>query len=268
MKFDPEAFEKVATVQPENIGLSHQKMFVLFSNRIAELVEQGLRCQLQYGDITGTLFVDIAFFDPKENPPLDLALPPGHPPYIPAIPIATIGSIITEVNKITKNLAQINLKEISDSIKLFMQKSNQILDEQDFKKIFRQMESASENLNTLIVRTNEVFDKKRLENIVDNLQTTFKNINSTLVSIEKFSEETRNEIKNSKIADTTEKARNLLESSDTTMKNLNALKADLKNSIEEFNETLRAAKELFDYLERNPNSVLSGSPEKPVVKPE
>lgn len=268
MKFDPDAFEKVATVKSSFIGLTHEESISLFEERISELVREGLRCQLGYGDITGSLFVDIADFDEKVYPPGNFELPEEHPPYIPAVPTVTIGSIITEVSKVTQNLAQVNLKEIADDLKLFIQKSNKILDEKEFKKIITQVQSISENMNALVLRVSDVLDKKRLEDITSNIEKTFNKINSTLDSIEKLSEETKSEVKNSKFADTTEKARSLIDSSEATLKNLNSLKADLKTSIDEFNETLRSAKDLFDYLERNPNSVLTGNPEKPVVNPE
>ena len=268
MKFDPETFEKVASAKFKKTDLSPLEYRDLFRKRLAEFVDQGFRCQLGYGDITGTLFVDIAFFDPKQYPPRDFELPAEHPPYIPAVPTVTIGSIITEVSAVTKNLAQVDLKGLSDDLKIFINKSNKILDEAEFKKIFGQVDSISENLNTLIAKANDVLDKKRVEEITDNINTTFKKIDSTLDSIQKLSEQTRSEIKDSKLADTTEKARNLIDTSETTVKNLNSLKADLKSSIDEFNMTLQSAKELFDYLERNPSSVLSGNPEKPVVNPE
>ena len=268
MKFDPEAFSKVASLKYNLVGLSSQEMRALFGKRMAECVQEGLRCQLGYGDITGTLFIDIAYFDPKQYPPRDFELPAEHPPYIPAVPTVTIGSIITEVSAVTKNLAQVDLKGLSDDLKTFINKSNKILDETEFKKIFGQVDSISENLNALIIKANDVLDKKRVEEITDNINTTFRKIDSTLDSIQKLSEQTKSEIKDSKLADTTEKARNLIDTSEATVKNLNLLKADLKGSIDEFNVTLQSAKELFDYLQRNPGSVLSGNPEKPVVNPE
>jgi paraquat-inducible protein B len=268
MKFDPEAFEKIATVKPEYLALVRQKSTDVFVKRLTELVDQGLRCQLVYGDITGTLFVDIAFFDPKEYPVENFVLPPENPPYIPAVPTATIGGIITQVNKVTEGLAQVNIKELADDVKALVQKSNAILDENEFKKIIVQVQEISENLNSLILKANDVLDKKRVDEVMNNMQATFAKINRALDSIERLSEEARSEVKNSRLADTTEKARTLMDSSDAAVKNLNAMKADLARSIEEFNDTLQAAKDLFDSLERNPNSILTGNPEAPVVNPE
>ncbi len=268
MKFVPEAFEKVATVKPQIIGLNQEEYVELFKKRISELVDQGLRCQLGYGDITGSMFIDIADFDEKAFPPIVVELPPDHPPYIPAVPTATIGSIISEINMITKNLSQVNMKGLSDDLKLFIEKSNKILDVQEFKGIIAQVQSISENLNALTIKANDVLDKKHVEEITGNIQATFAKINSTLDSIEKLSEETKNEIKNAKIPETSQKARNLIDNSNSAVRNIDLLRNDLRNSIVQLSETLQTTRQLIDYLERNPNSLISGKPDKPVVDAE
>ncbi len=269
MKFDPEAFARVATVKPEYAAALDNalEMKGLFKKRLAELVEQGMRCQLQYGDITGTMFIDIAFFDPKEYPPRDFELPPDHPPYLPSIPIVSIGSIITDVQKATQNLAKIDVQKLSDDLNSLLAKANNILDEKEMKETVSRINSISSNLDDLVVRMNEIFDKKRLEDTTHQIQKSLDSFNSTLASIEKLSEETRTQMKDSKIPETAERARMLMENSDATLKSINSLRDDLKRDMEQLYATLQSAKELIDALERTPNSVIYGKPGGPVVEP-
>ncbi|GEM_PF-1513240 len=268
MNFDRDAFASATSSKAVMAHLTHKEVLDIFSERVSEHVEKGLRCQLQYGDITGTMFVDLAMFDPKEYPPRDFDLPDDHPPYVPSVPTATIGSIIDEIHKATQNIAKMDLQKISDQLNVFLEKANKFLNDDEIKKIIKDVQSISNNLDQLLVKVNDVMDKKYLEKVSTDLNKAFDNFNQTLASIEKLSEETRNTLKEAKLAETTEKARTLLENSNTMVKNLDDLRKELRLNIEDMEKSLQSAKELFDYLERNPNALISGKPDKPVVDAE
>jgi len=272
MKFDRDAFAKATSKkvikEDEMKHMSRQQALEVFSESMSEHVKKGLRCQLMYGDITGNLFVELAMFDPDKNPPREFDLPEDHPPYVPSIPTVTIGNIMDEIHRATENVAQMDLKKVSDQMNAFLEKANNIMNEQDFKKIIKEVESISSNLDELILRVKDALDKKRLEEITKNVQKTFDNFNSTLDAIEKLAEESRSELKSAKMAETSEKARTLLDNSNTAVKNLDSLRAEVKNDMNDLKSTLKSAKDLLDYLERNPNSLISGKPDRPVVEPE
>ncbi len=272
MKFDRDAFAKATSrklIQDSELKhMSRQQVLEVFSESMSEHVKNGLRCQLMYGDITGNLFVELAMFDPNKCPPQEFDLPEGHPPYVPSLPTVTIGNIMDEIHRATENIAQMDLKKVSDQMNAFLEKANNILNEQDFRKIVKDVESISSNLDELILRVKDILDKKRLEEMTQNVQRTFDNFNSTLDAIGKLADDTSGELKNTKLAETSEKARNLLDSSNSAVKNLDALRAELKSDMIDLKNTLKSAKDLLDYLERNPSSLISGKPDKPVVEPE
>ena len=272
MKFDRDAFARATSkklIKDSDLKhMSRQQVLDVFSESMSEHVRKGLRCQLMYGDITGNLFVELAMFDPDKNPPQDMDLPEGHPPYVPSLPTVTIGNIMDEIHRATENIAQMDLKKVSEQMNAFLEKANSILNEQDFRKIVKEVESISSNLAELILTVKDVLDKKRLEEMTQNVQKTFDNFNSTLDAIEKLADDTSSELKNTKLAETSEKARNLLDSSNNAVKNLDSLRAELRNDMNDLKNTLKSAKDLLDYLERNPSSLISGKPDKPVVEPE
>jgi ABC-type transporter Mla subunit MlaD len=272
MKFDRDAFAKATSkrvIQDSELKhMSRQQVLEVFSENMSEHVKRGLRCQLMYGDITGNLFVELAMFDPDKNPPREFDLPEGHPPYVPSIPTVTIGNIMDEIHRATENIAQMDLKKVSDQLNSFLEKANNILNEKDFRKIIKEVESISSNLDELILRVKDVLDKKRMEEMTQNIQKTFDNFNSTLDAIGKLAQESSSELKDAKLAETSEKARTLLDNSNATVKKLDALRAELKNDMNDLKSTLKSAKDLLDYLERNPSSLISGKPDKPVVEPE
>ncbi len=268
MKFDPEAFSRVSTAKNDLLGLDEAETLHLFSSRIREFVSQGMRCQLQYGDITGTLFIDIAYVAPSDAPPEDFVLPKDHPPYIPAVPPVTIGSIISDVQKATRNIARIDIDKISCDIETILDKANKLMDEKEIKTILEKINSISGNIDQLTLRVNEVFDKERMETMGRNIETSLNNFNSTLVSIEKLSEEARLEIKDSKLPETSEKARSLMENAEESVKKLSSLRGELKRSMEDLSLTLTSARDLLDSIEKNPNALIYGKAGAPLVPPE
>ncbi|HCE44556.1 MAG TPA: hypothetical protein DET40_13500 [Lentisphaeria bacterium] len=268
MNFDPDAFCKATKKKSELKLMSEKQAMESFSEKIDEHVEKGLRCQLQYGDITGTLFVDIAIFDPKENKPIEFDLPEDHPPYIPSIPTVSIESIITEVHKATQNVAKMDLQKISDQLNQFLEKANKIIDEKQIKDIVSQIESISGSLKDLSSRVNDAMSRERIDEIMSNVNKSFESFNKTLDAVNKLAESTNKEIKDADIPGLTDKARTLIETSDQTVRNIDTLRGELKKNIVDLNETLQSAKQLIDYLERNPSSLLTGKPDKPVVDPE
>jgi ABC-type transporter Mla subunit MlaD len=268
MKFDPSAFLRVATIDQKKFGNASHVTKEHFAQGISERVAEGLRCRLDYGDITGTLFVDITFFDPKENPPGDFSLPPNHPPYIPAVPTALIGSLISDVQKASQSLAKVDMLKISLDIQKLLEKTDRIVDEKEVKEILAKVSSVSSNLDKLVVRVNDAIDRKQIEEITQSMQKSFDNFNSMFNSIEKFSEEARIELKSAKLAETSEKARDLMDVSGSSLKDIDSLKHDFKRNLDEMYRTLESAKTLLDSLERNPNSVIYGKPNRPIVEPQ
>ncbi len=269
MKFDSDSFSKAAATPqvPGFKAMPRAEALEIFNEKVSEYVEKGLRCQLQYGDITGSMYVDLAMFDPKDYPPRDFDLPEEHPAYVPSIPSVTIGNIIDEIHHATQNVAKMDLQKISDQLNLFLEKANSLLNDDEIRKIIKDVQSISANLDQLVVRVNDVLDKKRLEEMTDSVQKTFKNFNDTLDAVERLSEDARSELRNAKLAETSDKARTLLDNSNTMVRNIDDLRAELRRSMDDMQESIRSAKELVDYLERNPSSLISGKPDRPVVEP-
>ena len=87
----------------------------IFEQKIEGLIRNGLRCQLQYEGITGDMYIDLAYFDPKEYPVSNVVLPEHHPIFISMVPTASIGNIIDSTSALVKKLNDINFKKVSDN---------------------------------------------------------------------------------------------------------------------------------------------------------
>ncbi|HPN84720.1 MAG TPA: hypothetical protein PK821_05215, partial [Victivallales bacterium] len=187
-----------------NIGmLKVEDPLTLFRQKISERVNEGMRCRLQYGGITGDLYVEIDIFDPKEHPIKEFEMDDNHPPYIPSTPSASISNIIEEAQKTATNISKVDFEKISAQLAYFLENANEIIADQDVRNTLSEMRALTANLNAISANLNDVLTKKEIESTVQNL-----------------------------------------------------------------NEMLRVTKDLASYLERNPNAIIRGKRDKPVVPSE
>jgi len=110
MKFDLDVFLSKSL---GNITLAENEKQKHFNEIVTPLVKKGLRCQLQYEGITGDMYVNLAYFDPKQNPELPIAPFYKEYLYIPMVPAASLGNILENIQLIGDKLAEVNFKKIS-----------------------------------------------------------------------------------------------------------------------------------------------------------
>lgn len=99
----------------ESFVMKNREAQEVFNEKAKGFISKGLRCQLQYEGITGDMYVDMAYFDPKTYPAKSPKLPAGHPVYIPIVPSPTIGNILQITQDIAEKLNDIDVKKITDN---------------------------------------------------------------------------------------------------------------------------------------------------------
>ncbi|MCH7913208.1 MAG: MCE family protein [Deltaproteobacteria bacterium] len=77
-------------------------------------IEEGLRVRLAAQGITGTAYIEADYLDPERNPPLKVDWEP-HYPYVPSAR-STIIRLSDSVDRILRNLEQINIQGITGSL--------------------------------------------------------------------------------------------------------------------------------------------------------
>ncbi|MBN1864437.1 MAG: MCE family protein [Victivallales bacterium] len=210
MEFDPKAFiESSAPYSIEDEDDDHPDPEMIFRKSLAQFVDKGLRCQLQYLGITGNQYIEISYFDPAKHPVKEITLFPGHPPYLPSIESASVTNILEEVQEAVTKIAKIDFEKISAQIDDFLSSANKLVKDKNTIQTMQDLREISANLKLLTSRLNRALDEKRISEISEKLDGTISNINQMVIS----------------------------------------------------------TRALVEYLEKNPESVIRGKSDKPIVAP-
>lgn len=267
MKFDPDAFARKASDKVEGAHDLSKKDEKFFRENIVEAIDRGLRCQLQLAGITGALFVDISYYDPKTHPYKKYVLPKMHPPFIPAIPSVSITNILEEVQKSVVKIGKVDFEKISNQIDEFLITANKLINDKAIKETITEVKKISNNLQTLTNTLKKTFTEEKMDEIGAKFDKTLKNVNSTLDDISTLINNADEKIGKADIPATTKAARGFLDEGKVAFERTAKLEKDIKKSLRKLDAALHSLKELTDYLEKNPSALLKGKAEKPVVQP-
>ncbi len=251
--------------------MTHDDKYEYFKEFLAKKVKKGLRCQLHYSGITGTLYQELGVFDPKKYPDKKFELPVNHPPYIPSVQPVLIGDILKNLNRTLDNAAKLNLEPMIKKFENLASSGSELLNNKDLKQMMTDLSRVMENLDAITDVIKNNIDKKHFTDFVSNSNIAIVELNKTLVKGRSFMDTMNRELKAAKLAATASSARNFMDMGGETIKELRTtLKTNLENltyTINSANETLQSAKNLLNALEQNPSSVLYGKGGKRVVKP-
>ena len=100
-----------------------------FKSFLQDKVDQGLRCQLRYGGITGNLYIEIGLYDPGKYPAKKYALPPSHPPYLPSVPPVLIENIMGKMQEAMEKVAAIDINKMVAEMERTMEHINATLND-------------------------------------------------------------------------------------------------------------------------------------------
>lgn len=122
-------------------------------------IAKGLRAMIKGQGVTGTSILALEYFNPRENPPLEMPYKPRHP-YIPSVPGA-VTRMLESIEKSLRHLQEIDVVGIAHGVSNVLSSTRQLTD----KLNQVDMVGISDNVNTLVVQ---------LKDTVNELSTTIK----------------------------------------------------------------------------------------------
>jgi paraquat-inducible protein B len=219
------------------------------------LVDHGLRAQLDFaGFATGLLFVELDFVDPHQYPDLN------HVSEIKYVIVPSIPSEISEfrahVSKLLASVQQIDFKQLSIDLDKLLVTTRQKLDGLDLKGLMAQWQKTGASVDAL-ARSPE------FGRTLANLNLTLEALRASLAKVDANVDGDGKALK-----DALAQAREALAAFNSTAvaarRFIDAqqnLGADADNALGKLAEAAEAVQRLADFLERNPNSVISGKKE-------
>lgn len=101
-------------------------------------IEKGLRVRLASQGLTGTAYLEADYLDPKRNLPLEIDWEPSYL-YVPSAQ-STITRLSESVDKILRNLEQINIERITGSVEKSLNVMTKTLEDANIEKIGKEAE--------------------------------------------------------------------------------------------------------------------------------
>jgi ABC-type transporter Mla subunit MlaD len=175
-------------------------------SRVKELIEKGLRLQLDSSGITGVAFLNMVYLDPKRYPPLEIDWQPESL-YIPSAP-GTITVVTQAIENLTRELENIDIKGITNKVDQLLATTNRAVEDaqiatvsQDIRRLLGKLENNSENFNSILQSREVQQSLKNLSQALENVNTasnefpkTIAGVNTSLSELNRFTSSQQIEI--------------------------------------------------------------------------
>jgi paraquat-inducible protein B len=267
MEINPDDFKEIGPV------VENRKQLV------QDLIQKGLRAQLQMQSmVTGQLMINIDFYPgtaAKLISTRNINLPKG---------VVEIPTIQTPLQKIEKTLEELPIGEIVNSINASLQGIEKIVTSDqltkslsyfeqsmgDFRLVAQHLDEKIQLLSTDLSQT-----LKDAQSLIGNLNTqvsplalSFKRTSDkagdTMADVGRLTENVNGRIKtlSGDLAKTLQTAQETLASVNGAVGEGSPLRIQVESAVTEFAQAARAIRVLADYLQRNPDALLRGKPQK------
>lgn len=222
-------------------------------NELEELIAAGLRAELGIlGLATGLLYVELDMKDPLEYPVPHRDLVPINYAIIPAAPSA-ISEFQASFTEILANIKDVDFAALTTQMHGLLSDTRNQIQKLDTAKI-------STAITTTAQAYRQIAESPRIPSILEKFDTALTDLSSTLQEIEGSVEPTAAEL-----ALTLQRLRGSLDSLETAtdsasrfIASQSGLGTEAADALRQLGEAARAVGRLADYLERNPNALISG----------
>ncbi len=217
-----------------------------FDDFIKSGVKNGLRCQLRYAGITGSLYQEIRYFAQPDDCVKSIKSKINNAIYIPSVQPILFGDIISKINNSLEKLSALDkiFVQVSDTLSAL----NKYLNGPQLAELIDEVTNISKNINDISVKLNDTLTTEKINNILSQ-------IDQILVETKKLSLNLNEQITDAKIPETTQDARNLMK--DTIQK--------INSAIGNFNETSESIRNLTETIKNQPDSIIWGKEKIQVV---
>lgn len=232
---------------------------VTVPGRLKQLVDRGLRAQLNVVSLaTGVLYVELDFVDPKVHPPG----PPGPPsPYtvVPSIP-STTSQFQASVERILSEVGQVDFAGMSKELLALLGDARRQLDGLDLKGAVAQWQRTGASVQALAQSVDLAHAVRDAEATLGDLRVTLHKLDTQVDANGQDLQATLDHVQDT-----------LREFSATavTVRRFVAAQQNLgdgaNQALAKLSDAADAVQRLADFLERNPNALLTGK--KPALLP-
>ena len=215
------------------------------------LIDRGLRARLSLTGITGLLFVELKFEDPRVYLPTTVFMAEPYP-VVPAIP-SPISEVQQSIVEIVANIKKVDFADLSKELKALLAGTNRKINELDVKALGDKIGHAADSVT-------EFVNSPEAKGAFANLNVTLTELRVLLAKLD------------GNVGPVSAELKKTLEGAQSALKTLEATAASTRQFVlsqgnvgDELTQTLRqladaaaALERLADNINRNPNSLLVG----------
>lgn len=157
------------------------KLFIDDDDRelgLQKMIEKGLRLQLASQGVTGLAVLNAVYLDAQKFPALKIDWKPEYP-YIPSAP-GTIAQITQTIERLTKTIESIDIKEISDDVEQLLETLNLTIQQADVSKISKNLQSLLASLDKTVTNTDKLINSNDTKETLANIAETTQELKRTL----------------------------------------------------------------------------------------
>lgn len=222
---------------------------------LQNLIDRGLRAKLNLQGITGLLFVELSFEDPREYPAPVRRQPDTHP-VVPAIR-SPISEVQTSIVEIVADLKTAKLSSLAQDLRTLVGTANRKLDDLDLKLVGDRVAAAADAVEKF---TNS-----------EEMRQTFANLNGAVTELRTLAASLNGQVGpvsddfKKTLADAQGAIKSIEDAAQTTRRFVQAqsyVGEDFARALQQITEAADAIQRLAELLERNPNALVVGT--KPV----
>jgi len=215
-------------IEPERIhGVGHGSGSDDPYSAMADLVEKGLRAQLEQGNlITGSLFISLDFY--PDVAPAEL-LRGGTYPEIPTLP-TELEQITRSINDVLQTIAALPLAEVVEDLRVTVRSVNSLVNSPEVERTLANLDNSLREVSQLVGKVD-------------------RDIGPLMASIQDASDAAETALA---------QAGNTLKSADSLIAQDSVARHNLTVMLKELAEAARSIRVLTDYLEQHPEALLQG----------
>ncbi len=234
----------IIEINPANFLRSEQMVTQMTggtNERLKGLIDAGLRAQLQLQSLlTGQLFIQLDF---NPGSPVELVGDERYP-EIPTIP--------TPIEKITRKLEDFPVEQVMNNLVSTSEGLTKLVNSPELHQSILSLNETLENINRLVTLPELQKSIASLRAALDDLGSLARNIDRR---VEPLGSEMHATLDEARLAMT--QARGTLESAQHLVSDEKLLYA-IDNALAEITSAARSVRDLTDFLERQPQSLLRG----------
>jgi paraquat-inducible protein B len=215
-------------------------------------VKRGLRARLEMQSFaTGLLYVALDFVDPKEYPP-DPRVSDSKYPVVPFVP-STISEFQAGVAELLAKLKRVDLPGLAKDISSLAITARKEIDGVDLKSLTEQWKKTGTDLSALA-------SNPEIKKTLENFNAAVADVKSMVAKLDAQIAPTSKDL-----ADTLAEAKKTLQTfsatataAQTFIATNSSLGENVAATLSQLNEAADAVRRLAEYLERNPNALITG----------